>query len=1395
MEDVPDMDSLLDELESDVCGKLTKSKENKAPIGEEVQNSIKITPVFPNSQVPLDPQKMVRISVTQPGPSFRPFCAIPAFKSNGVEEKSMPSDSIAPKKKKINKPVEVSGVSSERSVDPNTIDEDEYNDLVAYLDRFEDPPKKVEPPATPTAAPEPIKNKKEEIQSRKSPVDPEAYPEEKETVQITLKKCSELDDLYRSDVADDLSMSDAAEEVARNLVDSVCHELELVKFSEEDEEEESRSSSPASTSSESEGSSVEVETVIERDLKLEGDVGKEVEAAEDADKNGNGSAGLGKNTLEDGKALEKAPEDVTASKQTPEIVTPHGQASDDSKVLEKAPGEINDSKKALDDAKTSKQTLEDVKHLGEAPEEVATSKQSSENLKVDQKAPESSKDAQRLERATGDVKVVEKTPEDVKVNEKAPGDVINSGQALVDIQIPEDVEVPRKAPEDVRLAGDIEDSGMEDVRADSVEIHQKANINNNGKDLENVKVSQNAEILGDVTSPKEEDVKLRDPEAVKSLQDVKISRRAKLLGASPQRTYRQTSSEHAEGAKYTEEVLTRLEAGRDTPIVEEVVLDLEISEDHGAMEAIEVANSPVLPSKELAHENQEINEVSATDVEELSDGRPRFDSIATVHVLESDSEESSGTPSRRPRRLTESELQLGKTMPYWIPDTDCAQCMLCSARFTLLTRRHHCRACGRLLCGNCCNERATLEYLNTEGKKPQPSRVCTPCSKMLGRIAKFEQEEANQRLNPSTSDSEAPTITPKTSKGVLKVRSASMAAGEAETDGAGSSNGGSESVRRSVMFRDGIRPGASTSTASEEERTTVVKPKKKSRKRYSVVRRIAELRMEDELACAIPTASQRCLLLVNYDKILEFREPDVALKNLRDGFPLTVMLKKNLSCIVQIVHMGDKDVWTVGTQGFAQIGLDELFFAWVLKEKERQTVFGPDSGLTPEVAANLLPYAVFHRISNMYTNSTEKDNGGVCRVSARTPTIHSVPMAVEPLTRHILLFPPTVQDFSPFIVPKDSFLVACFLHDSELQWAMASPNRLLLRLGLKYGWYPTPIVNFVDRAPIYSTETASTVLKVFTDFRSWTFRMRHIYGCTVSLSNEMTLVQLPRNSMSDLMEIMQWNRMMLAWSCDISVHDDSHLVCDESEPGSYNTQVFARFEGRRHSTGASFVILDGGLKVNSLQVSVVEDGVAIRVQPDRLSTILDALSKGEEVVEKDEGMELRIEFVGANFNAAPHGPKSAIDEHCLLNKYQYGLSIERALSQVFQIQGVADHGIRLSQVYSLSNSRLTPEEEPKVFGIVEVVARECSAMLGPFMETLIERDINKLSVRLLLSPENVEYDISRWPGLPEDNAAYRQSLDQLIPILYNMLDVVPNGFEVEFVLSIVSTKALPVFAP
>ncbi|XP_023135112.2 FYVE, RhoGEF and PH domain-containing protein 6-like isoform X2 [Amphiprion ocellaris] len=76
---------------------------------------------------------------------------------------------------------------------------------------------------------------------------------------------------------------------------------------------------------------------------------------------------------------------------------------------------------------------------------------------------------------------------------------------------------------------------------------------------------------------------------------------------------------------------------------------------------------------------------------------------------------------------------LGSKAPIWIPDPRTTMCMICTCEFTLTWRRHHCRACGKVVCQSCSSNKRCLEYL-----KNQLARVCDQCFLVL-------QEQKSER--------------------------------------------------------------------------------------------------------------------------------------------------------------------------------------------------------------------------------------------------------------------------------------------------------------------------------------------------------------------------------------------------------------------------------------------------------------------------------------------------------------------------------------------------------------------------------------------------------------------------------------------------------------------------
>lgn len=78
---------------------------------------------------------------------------------------------------------------------------------------------------------------------------------------------------------------------------------------------------------------------------------------------------------------------------------------------------------------------------------------------------------------------------------------------------------------------------------------------------------------------------------------------------------------------------------------------------------------------------------------------------------------------RRPRRHGASRSRRSRGPPIWVPDQLVVACSCCNASFTLFRRRHHCRACGQIFCGECSKFTRNLDCWGYNG----PVRVCEAC--------------------------------------------------------------------------------------------------------------------------------------------------------------------------------------------------------------------------------------------------------------------------------------------------------------------------------------------------------------------------------------------------------------------------------------------------------------------------------------------------------------------------------------------------------------------------------------------------------------------------------------------------------------------------------------------
>ncbi|KAJ2686982.1 hypothetical protein IWW39_003252 [Coemansia spiralis] len=72
--------------------------------------------------------------------------------------------------------------------------------------------------------------------------------------------------------------------------------------------------------------------------------------------------------------------------------------------------------------------------------------------------------------------------------------------------------------------------------------------------------------------------------------------------------------------------------------------------------------------------------------------------------------------------------------PVWDPDEASDRCYICFRDFTLFLRRHHCRACGKIVCNSC--SRKNIMFVGRASTESKEGRGCDQCiARLFGREA------------------------------------------------------------------------------------------------------------------------------------------------------------------------------------------------------------------------------------------------------------------------------------------------------------------------------------------------------------------------------------------------------------------------------------------------------------------------------------------------------------------------------------------------------------------------------------------------------------------------------------------------------------------------------------
>lgn len=176
----------------------------------------------------------------------------------------------------------------------------------------------------------------------------------------------------------------------------------------------------------------------------------------------------------------------------------------------------------------------------------------------------------------------------------------------------------------------------------------------------------------------------------------------------------------------------------------------EAIEEQSEIQEISVLSENVTEQRESSvSEAQEAVEPSNVNEPALTPQTEQDPVLSTSSTDESTSIQNLPSQSNEDFSINESNStgsltsapDLGRVPPYWIPDNMTNQCMHCDTKFSMIKRRHHCRACGLLLCSNCCSEKFLLHYLGTE------QRICRTCHETLVK-AQHQQPRNPNPANP-----------------------------------------------------------------------------------------------------------------------------------------------------------------------------------------------------------------------------------------------------------------------------------------------------------------------------------------------------------------------------------------------------------------------------------------------------------------------------------------------------------------------------------------------------------------------------------------------------------------------------------------------------------------------
>ncbi|XP_027736664.1 zinc finger FYVE domain-containing protein 16 [Empidonax traillii] len=459
--------------------------------------------------------------------------------------------------------------------------------------------------------------------------------------------------------------------------------------------------------------------------------------------------------------------------------------------------------------------------------------------------------------------------------------------------------------------------------------------------------------------------------------------------------------------------------------------------------------------------------------------------------------------------------------------------------------------------------------------------------------------------------------------------------------------------------------------------------------------------------------------------------------------PLTFIINANLLVNVKLITCSSERCWCFSTNGLHGLGQAEIVI--LLQCLPDEDVFPSEMfKLFLDIYKDAMKGRFVRNMENItFTENflSNKEHGGFLFVS------------------------PTFQKLDDQILPDNPFLCGILIHKLEIPWAKVFPIRLMLRLGAEYGAYPTPLVSYRHRKPLFG-EIGHTIMNLLVDLRNYQYTLHTIDNLFVHVEMGRSCIKIPLKKYNEIMKVINSsNEHVISIGASFNTEADSHLVCVQNKHGLYHTQAVSATGHPRKVTGASFVVFNGALKTSSgflAKSSIVEDGLMVQITRETMESLRQALRDKKDfriTCGKMDTGDVK-EYVDIcwveNEEKTNKGILSPVD-----GKSIGGTQSEKApQGRDFEREGKV---IKCTEVcYFVKDSELS-SAVPHQFA--KEIATACSTALCPHLKTLKSNRMNKIGLRVSIDSDMVEYLAGSGGHLLPQN--YLNDLDSaLIPVIH-----------------------------